>query len=325
MKTRQRAVGLLFALALALAAGGAAAQNYPSKPIRIVVGFQPGGGTDVTARMVSPKLSENLGQPIIIENRPGAQARIATEYVARAAPDGYTLLAGASGQMVFNPGLYPNLGYDPVKAFVPITLFNYDPLVVAVHQSVPVRSMKELVALAKAKPGEVFHASSASAFFVALELFNRQAGVNIVNVPYKGAAPAVNAAVAGETAMIVLSIPPILAHLKSGKLRPLGITGAKRSRFFPDIPTVAEAGFEFDGITWAGLFAPAGTPGPVIERLYAAMSAVLKSDEMRERSIAAGREPIEGAGMPPAQFEKFFRAELEKWTRAIKQYNIRGG
>ncbi|MBI2319771.1 MAG: tripartite tricarboxylate transporter substrate binding protein [Betaproteobacteria bacterium] len=311
-------------LALVVAAGAAAAQGYPAKPIRIIVGFQPGGGTDVTARMVAPKLSEQLGQPIIIENKPGADARISNEYVAKAAPDGYTLLAGASGQMVFNPGLYPSTGHDPLKAFVPITLFNYDPLVVAVHPSVPARSMKELVALAKSKPGELFHASSASAFFVATELFNKTAGVKIVNVRYKGAAPAVNAAVAGETSLLVLSIPPIMGHLKSGKLRPLGITGAKRSRFFPDIPTVAETGYEFDGITWAGLFAPAGTPQPVIDKLYSAMSAVLKSDEMQERFIRSGREPIEGQGMPPAEFEKFFRVELAKWTNAIKEFNIRG-
>ncbi len=323
MKTKHKIVGLF--LAIVLAAGEAAAQNYPTKPIRMVVGFQPGGGTDVTARMVAPKLSEYLGQPIIIENKPGAEARIANEYVAKAAPDGYTLLAGASGQMVFNPGLSPSLGYDPIKAFVPITLFNYDPLVVAVHPSVPARSMKELVALAKAKPGEVFHASSASAFHVATELFNKQAGVKIVNVPYKGAAPAVNAAVAGETTMVVISIPPIMTLLKSGKLRPLGITGAKRSRFFPDIPTVAEAGYEFDGVTWAGLFAPAGTPRAIIDKLYNGMSTVLKSDDMRERFIAAGREPIEGQGMPPAEFEKFFRVELNKWTKAIKEFNIRGG
>ncbi|MBI4292510.1 MAG: tripartite tricarboxylate transporter substrate binding protein [Betaproteobacteria bacterium] len=319
MKTKQ----VVLSLALALAAGAVAAQSYPTKPIRMVVGFQPGGGTDVTARMVAPKLSEVLGQPIIIENKPGAEARIATDYVAKSAPDGYTLLAGASGQMVFNPALYPNSGYDPLKAFVPITLFNYDPLVVAVHPSVPARSMKELVALAKAKPGELFHASSASAFYVATELFNSTAGVKIVNVRYKGAAPAVNAAVAGETSLIVLSIPPIMAQLKSGKLRPLGITGAKRSRFFPDIPTVAEAGYEFDGITWAGLFAPAGTPQPIVEKLYTALTAVLKSDEMQERAIRSGREPIEGQGMPPAEFEKFFRAELNKWTKAIKQFNIR--
>jgi len=322
MKTKYKVCGLF--LAAMLAVGGASAQSYPTKPIRMIVGFQPGGGTDVTARMVAPKLSEYLGQSIIIENKPGAEARIANEFVAKSAPDGYTLLAGASGQMVFNPGLYSNLGYDPVKAFVPITLFNYDPLVVAVHPSIPAHSMKELVALAKAKPGQVFHASSASAFSVATELFNKQAGVKIVNVPYKGAAPAVNAAMSGETSMIVISIPPIMTLLKAGKLRPLGITGAKRSRFFPDIPTVAETGYEFEGITWAGLFAPAGTPRPIIDKLYSGMSAVLKSDDMRARFIAAGREPIEGQGMPPAEFEKFFLAELNKWTKAIKEFNIRG-
>lgn len=322
MKTKYKFVGLL--LVLVLVAGESMAQAYPTKPIRIIVGFQPGGGTDVTARMVSPKLSENLGQPIIIENRPGAEARISNEYVAKAPPDGYTLLAGASGQMVFNPGLYPSLNYDPVKAFVPITLFNYDPLILAVHPSVPAKTLKEFVALAKSKPGELFHASSATNFHVSAELFNRVAGVKVVNVPYKGAAPAVSAAVSGETSMIIISIPPILSMLKAGKLRPLAITGEKRSRFFRDIPTALESGFAFEGVTWAGLFAPAGTPRPIIDRLYTAMLTVLKSDDMRERFISAGREPIEGQGMPPAEFEKFFLAELTRWTKAIKEFNVRG-
>ena len=316
-------IRLLLAFVLTLAFGASMAQSYPTRPIRLAVGSAAGGGTDLTARMVGSKFSELLGQPVIVENKPGADGRIAAEYVAKAAPDGYTLFAAGSSQMVFNPALYPSLGYDPVKAFVPVTLFNYDPLVVAVHPSVPVHSMKELVALAKAKPGEVFHASSGSAFRVAVGLFSKQAGVNVVHVPYKGAAPAVNATMAGETTMIVLSIAPMMALLKAGKLRPLGITGAKRSRFFPDIPTVAEAGYEFEGVTWAGLFAPAGTPRPIVDRLYSAMSAALQSDKMRERFIAAGREPIEGQGMPPAEFEKFFRVELARWTKAIKELNIR--
>jgi len=323
MKTACRVLGLFLAFALALACGVSTAQSYPSRPIKLVVGFAPGGGTDVTARMIGPKLSEQLGQPVVVENKPGAEARIATEYVAKAVPDGYTLLAGASGQMVFNPALFGPLAYDPVKDFIPITLFNADPLVFAVHPSVPAHSLKDLIALAKAKPGQVFHASSASAFHVGVELFKKQTGVDIVHVPYKGAAPAVNATVAGETSLILISIPPILGQLQSGKLRALAINGRERSRVLPDIPTALESGLDYEGITWAGLFAPAGTPRAIIDRLYSAMSNVLKDNSMRDRFVSQGREPIGGVGMPPAEFNVFFRAELAKWTKAIKDLNIR--
>jgi tripartite-type tricarboxylate transporter receptor subunit TctC len=323
MKTTRKVAGLFLALSLALACGESAAQSYPSRPIRLVVGFVPGGGTDVTARMIGPKLSEQLGQPVVVENRPGAEARIATEYVAKAAPDGYTLLAGASGQMVFNPGLFAPLPYDPVKDFIPITLFNADPLVFAVHPSVPAYTLKELVALAKTRPGQVFHASSASAFQVAVELFKKQMGVDIVHVPYKGAAPAVNAAVAGETSLILISIPPIIGQLQAGKLRALAINGRERSRFLPDVPTALESGMDFEGITWAGLFAPAGTPRAIIDRLYGAMSIVLKDNPMKERFVSQGREPIGGVGMTPAEFDVFFKTELAKWTKVIKDLNIR--
>ena len=324
MKTAYRAIGLFLAFALALACGESTAQSYPSRPIKLVVGFQPGGGTDVTARMIGPKLSEQLGQPVIVENKHGAEARIATEYVAKAAPDGYTLLAGASGQMVFNPGLFAPLPYDPANAFVPITLFNADSLVFAVNPSVPAHSLKELIALAKARPGKLFHASSASAFQVAVELFKKQMGVDIVHVPYKGAAPAVTATVAGETSLILISIPPILGQLQSGKLRALAINSRERSRFLPDVPTARESGLDYEGITWAGLFAPAGTPRAIIDKLYSAMSAVLKDNAMKDHFISQGREPNGGVGMPPAEFEVFFKAELAKWTKAINDFNIRG-
>ena len=323
MKTRYKILGLV--LALVFAAGEGIAQSYPSRPIRIVVGYAPGGGTDVNIRLLAPKLSEQLGQPVIIENKPGAEARIATEYVAKAVPDGYALLAGASGEMIFNVGLFPSLPYDPEKAFTPITLFNYDPMVFAVNPSLPARTVKELVALAKAKPGQLFHASAASAFQVAVELFNKEAGIKIVHVPYKGAAPAVAAAMSGEASMIVLSIPPLMAHLKSGKLRPLVITGAKRSRFFPEIPTFLESGMDFETpVSWAGLFAPAGTPSAIIDRLYRAMSAVLKDGAMEERVHAMGRE-TSTIGISPAEFDVIFRKELAKWPKEIRDLGIRGG
>jgi tripartite-type tricarboxylate transporter receptor subunit TctC len=323
MKTTYKGLGMFLAFALALACGESTAQSYPSKPVKLVVGSLPGGGTDITARLVTPKFSEQLGQPVMVENKPGAQGRIAAEYEAKAAPDGYTLFAGGSGQMVFNPGLFASLPYDPVKDFIPITLFDSDRLVFAVHPSVPAHSLKELIALAKAKPGQLFHGSSGSPFHVAVELFNRQAGVNIVHVPYKGAAPAANAAVAGEVSLIVISIAPILGQLQSGKLRALAINGTERSRVLPDIPTALESGLDYEGITWAGLFAPAGTPRAIIDKLYSAMSIVLKDDDVKARFISRGREPSGGIGMPPAEFDIFFKAELAKWTKAIKDLNIR--
>ena len=322
MRTGYRVFGVL--LALVLAAGEAAAQTYPSRPVKIVVGYAPGGGTDVNIRLIAPKLSEQLGQPVIVENKPGAAARIGAEFVAKSDPDGYTIFAGTSGEMVFNLGLFKTLSYNPEKDFVPITRLNYDPLLVSVHPSVPAKSLKELIALAKANPGKLFYASAASAFQVASEELNREAGVKIVHVPYKGAAPAVTAAVSGEVSMIVLSIPPVMAHVKSGKLRPLAITGPTRSRFFPDIPTAAESGLDLDSVTWAGLFAPAGTPSAIVDRTYRAASVVLKDPAMIERLHSMGRQAI-GIGIPPAEFDAFFRKELAKWPKTIRELGIRGG
>ena len=324
MKTSLKVVGLILVSFVFFSAGESKAQDYPSKPIRIVVGFAPGGGTDVTVRMLGPKFSELMGQPVIVENRPGAEARISTEYVAKAAPDGYTLLAGGTGQMVLNPALFAPLPYDPANAFIAITLFNLDQLVVAVHPSIPANSLKELIALAKAKPGELFHASSASSFYLAAEVLKRRGGVNIVQVPYKGAAPAITATLGGETSMIVLSIPPLLGHMKAGKLRALAINGPARSRFLPDIPTALESGLDFDGSTWVGLFAPAGTPRAIINKLYGAMSAVLKDDAIKKQFLAQGREAAGPVGMPPAEFDVFFKTELAKWTKEINELKIRG-
>lgn len=324
MNATCKAVGMIvaFALGLALVSGESTAQSYPSRPITFVVGFAPGGGTDVTARIIGKELAERLGQPVLVDNKPGAAAIIATEYVAKAAPDGYTLLAAASGQMVYNPGVYARLPYDPAKSFIPITLFNLDPLVFAVHPSVPATTIKEYVALAKAKPGTLFYSSAATAFQVATEHFKKQAGVNVVYVPYKGAAPAVTAAVSGEVSLIVMSIPPILTQLRAGKLRALAINGPERSRFLPDVPTAAESGLDFEGNTWSGLFAPAGTPRAIIDRLYGELSVILKSDSIKERFASMGQE-TRGMGMPPAEFDAFFRAELAKWTKVGRDLNIR--
>ena len=322
MKTTRKIVGLFFALVLG--AGGALAQTYPSNPIKIIVSYQPGGGTDVNVRVLTPKLSEVLGRPIIVENRPGAAARLGPEFVAKAAPDGYTLLAGTSGEMVFNAGLFPSLRYDPDKDFAPITLINYDGMMFAVNPSFPPKSIKELIAIAKAKPDQVFHASAASAFQVAVEYFNKQAGVKIIHVPYKGAAPALTSAVSGETSLIVLSIPPLRPHLKSGKLRPLAFTGGKRSPFYPEVPTLKESGLDFEGVSWAGLFAPAGTPSAIIDKLYRALVTVFKDKEVNQRLTTMGRD-TSTIGVTPAEFKAILQRDLAKWPGEIRGFGIKGG
>ncbi|MBI2959111.1 MAG: tripartite tricarboxylate transporter substrate binding protein [Betaproteobacteria bacterium] len=315
--------GLFLAFALALASGAAAAQSYPSKPIKFVVGAAPGGGTDVTARQVGAMLAEQLGQPVLVDNKPGANGIIAADFVAKSEPDGYTLMAGTGGAMVLAAGMYKKLPYDPVKDFIPITRFNLDPLLFAVHPSFPAKSFKELVEMAKAQPGKLFYSSAAPEFQVGTELFNLVAGTKIVHVGFKGASPSITATLSGEVPIIVLSIPPLLPHIRAGKLRPLAIAGTARSSFMPDVPTVHESiGLDFQASTWAGLFAPAGTPRPVIDKLYGALAVVLNSDVMKKRTAAQGRESA-GMGMPPAEFGPIHRAEVAKWTKALRELNIR--
>jgi len=318
MKTACKVLGLLLVSALALASGASSAQGYPSKPIRFVTGNQAGGGTDTLARSIGPKLAERLGQQVLVENRPGADGVIATEYVAKSAPDGYTLLLGADGQMVFNLGLHAKLPYDPVKDFAPVTRISSTPLVIAVHPSVPVTSIAELIALAKARPGELFYASGAPSFHVTTELFKKQAGVNIVHVRYKGAAPAQTAAVAGEVGVIMSSLGPLRAQLQAGKLRGLAVTSPRRYAIIPDIPTMAESGLaDFDVVPWIGLFAPAGTPREIIDKLNSAV--VLSLEELKERFAAGG---VSLAGSSPEELGALQQADIAKWTKVMKDVNI---
>jgi tripartite-type tricarboxylate transporter receptor subunit TctC len=317
-------LGHFLALALAFACGASMAQNFPSRPIKFVVGYTPGGGTDILARMIGRKLAEQLGHALIVENRPGADAGIGVEYVAKAAPDGYTLLVGKSAEMVFNTGLHARLSYDPVKDFIPIIPLSANPMVFAVHPSFPATSMRELVALARSRPGELFYTSGTAHFYVAAELFKKQAGVKIVHVPYKGSGPAINAAVAGEVPLIVTSVASALGQLRAGKLRALAVTSLKRSPFLPDIPTLSESGLDFEvgeGVpSWTGLFAPAGTPGAIVDKLYGELSIVLKSDTLKERYVALGYGT---SAMSPAEFGAAHKAEIVKWTQVIRDLNLR--
>jgi tripartite-type tricarboxylate transporter receptor subunit TctC len=322
MKTAYRISGLFLAFALVLACGESAAQSFPNRPIRMIVGYPPGGTNDLLPRIVSPQLAERLGQPVVVENKPGADAMIASEYVAKASPDGYTLLVGASGQMVYNPALGATLSYDPVKDFVPITMFASDPLVFAVHPSVQATNIKELIALARSKPGALFYAAGAPPFFVAMETFKKVAGVNIEHIPYKGSGASITAAVAGEVPMVVVSVGPVLTHIRAGKLRALAVTSDKRDPVLPEIPTVRESGLDFEGGMWSALYAPAGTPSAVVDKLYSELSVILKSESMRKQFATLGYD-TNTMGMSPAELGVFHRSQLAKWTKVAKDYNIR--
>ena len=329
MKIALRAVGLSLALAVAFAAVESTAQSYPSRPIKLIVGYPPGGTNDVLPRMISPKLAERIGQPVVVENKPGADAMIATEFVSHAAPDGYTILVGASGQMVYNPALWannpstsPRQSYDPLKEFVPITMIGSDPIVFAVNPSVKATTIKELIALAKANPGKLFYSSGAPPFFVATETFKRIAGVDITYVPYKGSAASVTGAVAGEVQLHAGSVGPALSQIRAGKLRPLAVTSGKRDPVLPDVPTVSESGLDFEGGMWTGLYAPAGTPSAIIDKLYSELSAILKSDAIRNQFATLGYDTNQ-LGMSPEELGAYHRTQLTKWTKAIKDYDIR--
>ena len=322
MKTACEILGLCLLFAFVMASGESTAQSYPTRPIRFMVGYPPGGSNDILARIVAPKLAERLGQPIVVENKPGADSMIAAEYVAKATPDGYTLMVTAIGGMVFAPALYERVAYDSVKDFIPITLFATDPLIFAVNPSLPVTTIRELIALAKARPGQLFYAAGSPPMRVAAELFKKQVGVDIVHVPYKGTGPSLTAAVAGEVPLVVSTVGPALAQLRAGKLRGLAVTSLKRDAQLPNVPTVAESGHDFEFIVWVGLFAPAGTPGPIIDRLYGELSVILKSESTKERIASFGYDTSE-IGMPPADFGVFLRASVAKWTKLTRELNTR--
>ena len=320
MKTICKVIGLL--LPLVLACAESTAQSYPNKPIKWIVGFAPGGGNDVLARIIALKLSEQMGQQAIVENKTGAEGRIAAEYVAKAAPDGYTIMSGASGQMVYNVGLFANVPYDPVKSFAPITVLGYTQLLFGANPSVPATTLREFIAIAKTKPGAMFYASASSPHYVAFELFKKQAGVDLGHVPYKGDAPAMMAVISGEVSAVSTGVGAALPQLQAGKIRPLAVTGASRSQFLSNVPTVKESGIDFEGVSWTGMFAPVATPQPILDQLYGAFSIILKDPALNERILGVGYE-TNWNGMAPAEFAAFLKADLAKWTKVMKDLNIR--
>jgi tripartite-type tricarboxylate transporter receptor subunit TctC len=309
--------------ALALWQGATVAQSpYPDRPIRIIVPFPPGGPADALARIVGDKLSQTLGKPFVVENKAGAGGNIGMEQGARAAADGYTLTLAPVGNLTVAPALYAKLPYDPAKDFAPITVLASVPNVLIVHPSVPAKSISELVALAKAKPGALNYASpgNGSIPHLAGELFKRMAGVDIVHIPFNGVAPASNAVLSGEVQMFFAQSSAALPQWRAGKVVALGVASAKRIAAAPDLPTVAEQGFpDFEATSWYALVAPAGTPAAVIDRLYAEIARTLREPDVRERIAGLGAEPV---GNSPAEFAAMQRAEAIRWTRLAKEANI---
>jgi tripartite-type tricarboxylate transporter receptor subunit TctC len=314
---------IFVAAALAIFASGAFAQAYPNKPVRMIVGFPPGGGTDIVARVISQKLSEWWGQPVTVENRAGATGTIGADVVAKSAPDGYTLIMGHVNSTGIAPNLFAKLPYDPIRDFVAISYVGYVPNVLAVHPSVNVKSVKELVALLKSQPGKFNYASSGngSTQHLAGEMFKQLTGTNIVHVPYKGSGDAIKDLLAGVVAMNFDTMPPVLPHIQAGKLRGLAISTPKRLPQLPDVPTFAEEGIiGFDVANWYGVMAPAGTPRDIVQKLNADINKAMQVPEVRARLEAVGTQLNEQS---PAEFEAYMKAEVVKYAKLIKDTGVR--
>jgi tripartite-type tricarboxylate transporter receptor subunit TctC len=314
------------ALALVLLAATSAAihaQNYPTKPVRFVIGFSPGGPSDILTRLVGSHLSQGLGQPFVFDNRPGAGGNIAGEITAKSPPDGYTILMGNNSILATNAALYRNMGFDPVKDLDPVALIASQPNILVVHPSVPVKTVKELITLAKAKPGQLNYASSGSgaAAHLSAELFKSMTGTQMVHVPYKGAAPALTDVLAGQCQLIFATSLSVQPYIKSGRLRALAVTTAKRARANPELPTVSEAGVPgFEANTWHGIVTTAHTPPAIIARLNAEVNKVLHKPDVRERIEGLGGEILGGT---PQEFAAYIQKEIPKWTKVVKESGAR--
>jgi tripartite-type tricarboxylate transporter receptor subunit TctC len=314
---------LVTILLLALSASGAAAQDaWPSRPIRFILPFPPGGGTDILGRLIAERLAAALGQPVVTENRGGAGGNVGAEAAARSAPDGYTILLAAPS-LAISPTLYRKLNYDPVKDLAPISLVAAVPNVMVTHPSVPARTLQEFIALARAKPGAMNFGSggSGTSNHLAGELFNLAAGVKLVHVPYKGVNLAMNGVLAGEVQLVFIGIPVPAPHIKSGRLVALAVLAPKRSPLIPDVPTAAEAGMpDFDVTTWYGILAPAGTPRPIIQRLNAELTKIMRAADLRERLAGMATEPLTST---PEEFAAYLDREIAKWGDVVRKAGLK--
>jgi len=323
MKMKRRfVVGLVVGIGLIMGTSAVWSQAYPSRPIRLIVPYPPGGAVDPIARTIAQKLSEAWGQPVVVDNKPGAGTIIGTEIVAKAAPDGYTVIL-ATISHTMNPAMYGKLPYDPVKDFTPLSLVSLIPLMLVVNPQVPVKSVKELIDLLKAKPGQLNFSSAGNgtSTHLAAELFKALAGVDIVHVPYKGSGASVAAVMAGETQVAFDSVFLQIPQVKAGKLRALAVTGTKRTSLAPELPTVSEAGLPgYEVSAWVGLLAPAGTPPEVVQKWNREIARILQLPEVRERQISQGNEP---AGSTVEYFADFIKTEINKWGEVVKQAGIK--
>ena len=312
------AFAALAAAALALAPLVALGQSFPAKPVKLVVPFPPGGSLDNIGRLLAQKLSDSWGQPVVVENRPGAGGNVGADAVAKSSPDGYTVVMGALSTHAVNPSLYPKMPYDAVKDFAPISLVAITPNVLVVNAALPVGSLKDLIAYAKANPGKVNFGSGSngSAGHLAGELFKVETGTDVAHIPFKGGAPATQALLAGDTQFMFDNLANATAQLKGGKIKAIAVTTAQRSKLAPDLPTMAEAGMPgFDISTWFGILAPAGTPADVVAKWNAELVKALNAPDVREKMLAQGAEP---APTTPAEFASFIAKEREKYARIVK-------
>lgn len=301
---------------------GLTAESYPSRPVRLVLPFSPGGTTDIMARLMSARFQQEFGQPLVVDHKPGAGGMIATEAVARATPDGHTLLLGSSAQLALNPSLYATVRYDSVKDFTPVTLLGATPNVLLTHPSTPWKSLADVLTAAKSQPNHWSFASpgSGSTAHLAAELLKMQTGVDLVHVPYRGAGPAVTDALGGQVPLILVAIPSIVQHVKAGRLRPLAITGAKRSEALPEVPTVAETLPGFEAVGWYGILAPSNTPTAIVNRLHTVLKRISEAPDIRLAWGAQGIEPLDST---PAQFSSYLRSELAKWRTVIQRAGVK--
>jgi len=314
----QHAGRIAVLITLALTAGSSAAQTYPARPIRFIIPFAAAGANDIIGRMVGTRLGEVLGTQMIMDNRGGAGGSIGVEIAAKAAPDGYTLLLGNIATLAVNPTLYPKLPYDPVKDLQPISLAAKSPQILVVHPSVPAKSVQELVALARAKPGTLVYGSggNGSGAHLTAEYFKLLTKTDLVHIPYKGLGPAYIDLIAGQVPVVFGGVTGVAPHIRSQRVRPLGVTGAQRISAFPDIPTIAEAGVKgYDVTLWYGVLGPAGLPPAIVSRLHAAMTAALQTPDLRQRLVNDGAEPETNA---PEAFRAFVKAEIERWAPIIR-------
>ena len=310
------------AVCLAAVSGYSSAQDFPSKPLRLVVGSTPGGGTDISARLIAPKMSEQLGQQVVVENRPGATTTIGVNYVVRSAPDGYTMLMGVSS-LAINPHILQNVPYDALKDLAPVTQVLVAPNIMVAHPSLPIRTVKDLVAFARARPGQLNFAAggAGSSQHLAIELFLYMTGTKIVHVPYKGQGMALIDVVAGQVSLMMANVISALPHVRSARLRALGVTGSKRTTVAPDIPTIAEVGVPgYEVLQWYGVLAPAATPREIIGRLHGVIAHAVQDPKIRERIVADAGEPV---GNTPDEFSAILRADYKKWGDVIRKAGIR--